>query len=257
MKRLAVIGLLAIALLCAVTAHAKLTKNGNLLVAFNGDLSPHSLPRDRDAPVKVSLDGQVKTTDGSKPPQLRRISIAVNRYGRLSTIGLPVCRPSELESTGPELAMKRCGDALVGHGRFGAHLDFPELTPFPAEGTMLAFNGRKHGKPAIYLHIHGANPVEITVILTFEIRHRAKGKFGTVFTARIPKIAADLGYVSDVSLDFGRTYSYRGQTRSFLSARCAAPDGFPGALFALAQGTFVFADGRQVTSTLEGNCHVR
>lgn len=257
MKRLALIGLLATALVGAAVAHAELTKDDNLLVAFNGRLLPHSLPRDRDAPVRVSLDGQVKTTDGSKPPQLRTISIAVNRYGRLSTEGLPTCRPSELESTSPQLAMRRCGDALVGNGHFGAHLDFPEVAPFPAEGTMLAFNGRRNGRPAIFLHIHGAKPVEITVILTFEIRHRAQGKFGTVFTAKIPKIAADLGYVTDVSLDFGRTYRYEGMKRSFISARCAAPDGFPGALFSFARGTFIFADGKKLVSTLARDCRVR
>jgi hypothetical protein len=258
MKRFAFIGLLfATVLLGAAVARGELAKNENLLVAFNGRILPHSLPRDRDAPVRVSLTGQVKTTDGSKPPQLRRMSIEVNRYGRLSTAGLPICQPGELESTSPELAMARCGPALVGHGRFGAHLEFPELAPFPAEGTMLAFNGRARGRPAIFLHIHGSNPAEITVILTFEIRHRSKGKFGTVFTAKIPRIAADLGYVTDIALDFGRRYHYRGRERSFISARCAAPNGYPGALFTFARGIFTFADGKQVTSTLARDCLVR
>jgi hypothetical protein len=258
MKRLVFIGLLvATALFGAAIARAELSRDENVLVAFNGRLLPHTLPRDRDAPVRVNLNGQVKTTDGSRPPQLRRVSIAVNRYGRLSTEGLPTCRPSELESTSPALAMERCGDALVGHGNFGAHLEFPELAPFPAAGTMLAFNGRSHGRPAIFLHIHGSNPVEITVILTFEIRHKPKGKFGTVFTAKIPRIAADLGYVTDLSLDFGRKYVYHGQHRSFISARCAAPDNLPGAFFSFAQGTFFFADGKRVTSTLARDCLVR
>jgi hypothetical protein len=258
MKRLAVIGLLLSAVLFgAAIARAELSRNENLLVAFGGRFLPHSLPRDRDAPIRVDLTGQVKTTDGTRPPQLRRISIAVNRYGRLSTEGLPTCSPDQLESTDPQLAMERCGDALVGHGRFGAHLEFPELAPFPAEGTMLAFNGRSHGKPAVFLHIHGSNPVEITVILTFEISHRRKGKFGTIFTAKIPRIAADLGYVSDLSLDFGRKYTYLGRQHSFLSARCAAPDGFPGAFFTFARGTFYFAGGKKVTSTLARDCLVR
>jgi hypothetical protein len=258
MRRVVFIALVvATALLGAAIARAELTKDGGLLVAFSGRILPHSLPRDRDAPVRVSLDGRVRTTDGSKPPQLRRLSIAVNRYGRLSTEGLPTCRPEELESTSPGLAMARCGDALVGHGRFGAHLEFPEAPPFPAEGTMLAFNGRSHGRQAIFLHIHGSRPVEITVILTFQIHHLREGKFGTVFTAKIPRIAADLGYVTDVSLDFSRRYRYRGQPRSFLSARCAAPDGFPGALFSFARGTFFFADGKRLTSTLARDCLVR
>ncbi len=258
MKRLALIGLLlAVPFFCAGIAVAELSKEENLLVSFNGRIFPHHLPRDRDAPVEVSLTGQVKTTDGSRPPQLRQISIAVNRYGRLSTEGLPTCRPGLLEATDPRLARARCGPALVGHGRFEAHLEFPDLAPFPATGTMLAFNGRAHGKRAIFLHIHGSNPVEITVILTFQIHHLRQGKFGTVFTAKIPRIAADLGYVTDISLFFGRKYRYQGEQRSFISARCAAPAGFPGALFSFARGTFVFADGKRLTSTLARDCLVR
>ena len=74
---------------------------------------------------------------------------------------------------------------------------------------------------------------------------------------RLPRIAADLGYVSNISLEFGRKYFYQGKQRSFLSARCAAPDGFPGALFSFARGTFFFADGKRVTSTLARDCLVR
>ncbi|HSS05452.1 MAG TPA: hypothetical protein VLK89_09770 [Solirubrobacterales bacterium] len=258
MKRFTLIGMLvALVLFGAAIARGEISKNENLLVSFNGRFLPHALPRNRDAPVTISLNGEVKTTDGTRPPQLRRISIAVNRYGRLFTKGLPICRAGLLESTDAQIALARCGGALVGHGHFGAHLEFPNTAPFPVEGTTLAFNGRAHGRPAILLHIHGSNPVEVTVVLTFEIRHRPQGKFGTVFTTKIPRIAADLGYVSNISLEFGRKYRYQGKQQSFLSARCAAPEGFPGALFSFARGTFFFADGRQVTSTLARDCLVR
>ena len=53
------------------------------------------------------------------------------------------------------------------------------------------------------------------------------GTFGTIFTARIPKIAGESGYVTNLSLTFSRTYQYQGERRSFLSARCAAPSGSP------------------------------
>jgi len=258
MRRLTLISVLCIAvLLGAGIARGEIFGEKGLYVSFGGRFVPHSLPRDRDVPIAVNLSGAIKTADGTPPPQLRRLTIAVNRYGRLSTEGLPSCQPSLLESTDSELAMERCGSALVGHGRFGANVEFPDRAPFPVAGSMLAFNGRVHGRPVILLHIHGSNPVEITVVLTFEIHHPRHGKFGTVLTAKIPRIAADLGYVTDISLVFSRKYRYQGKQRSFISARCAAPAGFPGALFTFARGTFDFAGGIQLSTSLARDCQVR
>lgn len=257
MKRLTLIAVLcATVLLGAGMAHGEIFGKGGLFVSFGGRFLPHTLPRDRDVPISVHLEGSVKTADGSPPPQLRTISIAVNRYGRLSTTGLPVCHISLLESTDSQEALARCRPALVGRGEFGAHVAFPNILPFPVEGRMLAFNGRAHGRPAILLHIHGSNPVEATVVLTFKVEH-PPGKFGTVLSAKIPRIASDLGYVTDLSLVFSRTYNYKGKKRSFISARCAAPAGFPGALFTFAKGTFVFADGKRIVTTLARDCLVR
>jgi hypothetical protein len=257
MKRVAVIGLLAAVLSGAAIAHGEIAGDGGLFVSFNGGFTPRSLPRDRDAAVTVNLNTSIKTADGSRPPQLREISFEVNRYGRISTRGLPVCRPSLLESTGPATALDRCKPALVGSGQFIANVEFPNRAPFTVHGQMLAFNGRTRGKPAILLHIHGSNPVELTVVLSFLIRHPSHGKFGTVLTTRIPRLASDLGYVTDVSLVFRRKYRFRGKEYSFLSARCAAPAGFPGAIFSFTRGTFNFAGGKQITTTLTRDCTVR
>ena len=258
MRRLIPILALCIAVpLGAGIARGETVQVGKLRVFFGGRIAPHSLPRDRDVPVRVTLNGRVRTTDGSRPPQLRRMSFAVNRYGRLSALGLPACSSGQLEATDSRLALQRCGGALVGRGRFGANLESPNLEPFPVVGRMLAFNARERGRSAILLHIHASNPIEATVVLTFKISHRPRGKFGTVLTTRIPRVAGDLGYVTDVSLSFGRKYRHRGEQRSFLSARCAAPAGFPGALFTFARGTFDFAGGKRVKTSLTRDCLVR
>lgn len=258
MRRLTLISLLlASVLLSATIAHGEVFGGNGLFISFGGGFSPRTLPRDRDVPVTVNLETAIKTTDGSRPPQLRKISFAVNRYGRISTVGLPTCEPALLESTPPNVALDRCRSALVGSGHFGANLEFPNRAPFPVEGRMLAFNGRAHGRPAILLHVYGSNPVKITVILAFTIRHPAKGNFGTVLSTKIPRLAADLGYVTDVSLTFNRKYRYQGKQHSFLSARCAAPAGFPGAIFSFTKGTFTFAGGKQIVTSLTRDCLVR
>jgi len=258
MRRLTLIAMVcATTLLGAGLARGEVFGDDQLRVSFSGRLIPHSLPRDRDVPVRVTLEGAIRTPEGVRPPQLRRISIAVNRYGRLSTEGLPSCSPGLIESTDSELAMQRCGAALVGRGRFGASLETESLEAFPVEGRILAFNSRSSGRQAILLHVHASNPIEATVVLTFKISHERQGKFGTVLTTRIPRIASDLGYVTDLSLAIGRKYRVGGERRSFISARCAAPAGFPGALFTFARGVFTFANGKQVTTTLARDCLVR
>lgn len=257
MKRLAFIALLLFAVLFgAAVARGELSGSDGLLVSFGGGFAPHRLPRDRDVPVTVNLEVGIKTEDGSRPPQLRRISLAVNRYGRLSTEGLPTCRPSLLEATDPPTAMARCRSSLVGRGSFEANVAFPNRAPLPVKGQMLAFNGLAHGKPAILLHIHGSNPVDVTVVLTFTIRHPKQGKFGTLLSTRIPRLASDLGYVTGVHLVFHRTYRYHGEQRSFLSARCAAPNSLPGAIFSFTRGTFTFAQGKPIVTTLTRDCVV-
>lgn len=258
MKRLAVTGLLlAVVLFGAALARGEISGSNGLYVKFDGGFAPHTLPRDRDVPVTVHLDTAIKTSKGETPPQLRQISFEVNRYGHITTKGLPVCQPAQLESTSSVVALARCQSALVGHGGFDANVAFPNREPFSVHGEMLAFNGISHGKPAILLHVYASTPADVTVVLAFTVRHPRKGKFGTMLSARVPKLASDLGYVTDVALVFDRRYSFRGKRYSFLSARCAAPSGFPGAIFSFTRGTFAFAGGKKIVTTLTRNCTVR
>lgn len=258
MRRLALtIALGAAALLGAAAAHGELAQQGSLRLSFGGSFAPRALPRHRAAPVSVRLTGAITTTDGSQPPRLRTISIAVNRHGRVSTLGLPVCPAARLEQTTSSVALARCRAALIGHGRFEVGVGFSEQAPFPVEGRMLAFNGRVGGRPAILMHIYGRAPVEATVVLPFRISHPRRGEYGTVISTRIPQIAANAGYITDISFTFGRRYRYRGRRRSFLSAACAAPAGFPAAVFAFAKGRFGFANGQTVPISLARDCRVR
>jgi hypothetical protein len=256
-RHLIIPALLAIAaLLGAGVARGELSQNGDLRISFKGGFSPHSLPRDRPAPVTVSLQGAISTTDGSHPPPVRRVEFALNSNGRLSTEGLPTCSSGLLQSTTTRAAIARCRPALVGHGRFGANVEFGNFSSFPAEGALLAFNGEHDGKPALLLHLYGTVPVRVTFVLPLVISH-TKGQFGTVLSAKIPTLAGGVGSVTALKLEIGRNYTYRGQPRSYLSASCAAPAGFPGAVFPFARGSFQFADGRKLDTTLTRDCHVR
>jgi hypothetical protein len=247
----------ALVLLGAGLAQGELRQAGNLRISFSGGFTPRSLPRDRLVPITVDVKGEIGTTDGSHPPPVRRIEFALNRNGRLTTAGLPICTSARLQSTSSESALERCGPSLVGHGRFGADVQFPSVTPFPATGRILVFYGTRKGRPALLLHLYGTAPVRATFVLPLKLSSPPKGQFGTVLAAKIPTLAGGLGSVTEIDLKIGRTYTYRGERRSFISASCAAPNGFDMAFFSLARGSFFFADGRRIDTTLARNCRVR
>ncbi len=258
MRRLLIAAVIATAVLSiVVAAQGEVYQRGNLRVTFDGRLRPHDLPRERLAPVTVSLDGSVGTVDGSRPPQLREITIAMNRAGKVFAEGLPVCDASTLQRTSSEAALRLCRPALVGHGTFAAKVDSQNAPLIPATGKVLVFNSRIDGKQGMLLHLYGSNPVRVAFVLPFKVERRSRGKFGTVFSTRIPTLASDLGYVTQIELTIGRRYRYAGKPRSFLSASCAAPAGFPGAIYQLAKTTFAFADGTNLTSRLTRDCGVR
>ena len=257
MRRLAIAAVAIACLPAGAAAARQFVQQGTLRVAFEARLLPRSLPREHAAPVTVELGGAVRTTDGSTPPQLREISIAMNRAGVVSVAGLPSCRAPELQQTSTEAALAECRGALVGHGHFAANVNFPGSPVFPARGTVLVFNSTTRGHAGLLLHLYGSSPVRAAFVLPFQITRPDKGRFGTVFSTHLPQLASDQGYVTDIDLTIGRRYRYRGDRRSFISASCAAPVGFPGAAFELAKATFTFAGDQRLVSRLPGDCKVR
>lgn len=256
MKRAAI----AVTLLClvlAAVAHAEVIRKGNLQVSYGGKIAPHKLPRVGAAPVAVSITADIKTIDNQPPPQLRRIVLSINRNGRLDQTGLPACRLHQLQPASTEEARAACPGGIVGHGTFKSAVALPEQSPYPSDGTILAFNGRFHGKPVIFAHIYGTKPLPTSFTLPFEVRRRNTGTYGLTLLADLPQVAADWGYVSGFSLVLERRFRYQGKARSYISAGCPAPKGFPGAVFAYAKAAFGFEDGKQMRTTLTRSCGVR
>lgn len=248
--------LVGLMLVGAALAHGEVRRAGNLQVAFNGAFAPHALPRERAVPVTVSVSGKITTTDGSHPPPLRWLRLELNRNGRLSTAGLAVCQPSSLQSTSSKGALARCQSALVGRGTFAAELSGGNGT-IPTSGRILIFNSRTAGKASLLLHLYGTTPIQTSSVLPLRIRHQAKGEFGTVLVTRLPKLAGGVGSITQIELELGREYSYRGERRGYLSASCAAPEGFTTVPFPFARGTFRFAGGTDLETSLTRTCQAR
>jgi hypothetical protein len=256
LRRLATLVLLLAATgALAAVARAEVIQSGDVRINFSADFSPRSLPREQPAPITVEVGGKISTADGSHPPPLRQLRVELNSAGRIETRGLPACTAPLLQSTSSELALAHCRPALVGTGTFQAQLQFSGA-PIIVNGRALVFNGLVHGRAGMLIHIYIAAPVRVTLVIPLAIT-RPGGRFGTVLTTNVPSLAGGFGSITQLQLKIGRRYTYRGARRSYLSAACAAPAGFPGAVFPFARGTFTFSGGRTLHTVLTRDCQVR
>lgn len=251
----------ALAALASVTlgtaiAHADVIGGANVRATFQGWITPQALPRDVPRPVALHLRGRLETTDGRLPPQLRRITISINRHGKVSTVGLPTCPKRAITASTTMQALARCRGALVGRGRFDAHIEIPTQAPFPARGRMVAFNAMQEGRPVILAHIFGTRPVPTSQVLTLHFGRPERGTYGTRMSVTMPQVAEDWGHVTGFRLDLKRNYRHRGRDRSLISARCPAPEGRRTALFTAARGTYHLADGRELSRIVVARCRV-
>lgn len=259
MTRLRVRGaVLAAALVLSLTSlgAAEVIQRQGMRVSFRAEMTPRALPRTGAAPIAITVGGRIRSVDGSIPPQLRRVTIGINRHGRIDGTGLPACRMSQIQPATTEMALRSCGRSLVGEGRFTSKVLLPEQAPFPSDGRVFAFNGTWRGKPAILAHVYGTEPAPTSFTLPFRIS-QSPGTFATTLTASLPRVTGRWGYVTGLEMTLRRRYSYRGRLRSYISAGCPAPAGFPGAVFPLARASFEFVGDRQISSRLVRSCRVR
>jgi hypothetical protein len=238
--------LLAAAALAA-SAAAEVAQKGGVRVSVTGKMSPTKLPRQGTAPIAVSLAGHITPTVAGQLPQLTRIVIAINSHGELKSGRVPLCRLGHISPSTSAEALAACRASLVGEGHFSANVRIPEQSPFPSEGKLLAFNGKLNGRPALFAHIYGTEPVPTSYVLPFLVE-RGHGTYGSILTASLPRVTGRWGYVTGVSLNL---------QKRFLAAGCPAPKGFGGAVFPLLRTSFGFAGGPSLSSTLNRSCRVR
>ena len=235
---------------------AEVITGGNYRVSFSGSMTPAKLPRVGSQPISVSVSGAVQQLPGPPSPALREFTVSINRHARLSLRGLPVCTQRLLQGDSTSQALTHCRDALVGSGHFTAHIDLPEQAPFPAAGRLLVFNSRYHGHRALLGHVYGSQPIPTALDMYFRLHSERKGPFGLTFTATIPSVGEEWGYVTGFEINLGRRYLLHGRHRSLLAAGCPAPAGFDSVPFKLARGVFRLADGSTRSRVLSGVCHV-
>jgi hypothetical protein len=257
-RRAAKAGALLVALFAfaAVAPAATIQKEG-LRITVLSQILPYKLPREGTAPIAVFISGHIATPSGAVPPQLQRMTIKVNRHGLLQAKGLPTCGIAEIQPGSSARAIRNCGDALVGSGRFWASIVLPDQRPYPTRGRLLVFNGKKNGRHVLYAHIFTRNPFANSFVVTFDIRRIDDGSFGTELSASLPQALGDWGFVDRIKLTLRRKYTYRGKQRSYFNAGCPALKNARTAVFPLALASFAFEQKKQVSLGVTKSCGVK
>jgi hypothetical protein len=242
----------------AAGARAEKVIVDNLIVTFDGGITPRALPRTGAAPVTVAVDSSFATTDGADPPpQLRQISIGINKDGKIYDRGLPTCQVRRIQPATISAAKRICGGAIVGSGHVQVRVHLTNQPPFTFKGPMLVFHAKRaNGHRRLLAQVYGRKPPS-AFVLTFNIFETKDTTFGTVIKTTLPKPARQWAYVTHFDMKLRRIYTYKGQKHSYISAGCAAPDGFTVIVYPFAQANFGFAGAKHVTSTLVRECAVR
>ncbi len=238
------VGLVAIAIASILSGAAfaakEVVRSGNLELTDNGGISPYKLPAHGGAAATARLEAEIGTLDGAQPPALKTIDLEVSNTIGVDAVGLPVCKMNQVLATSSQSAKRACGDALIGSGSAEVEVTFPEQAPFSSTGPLLLFNGGVQGRSTkVLLHAYVDVPAPTAIVVPADITRIHNGAYGLEITATIPKIAGGAGSVTKFQLNVGRKFTYRGQSRSFLTATC--PTGHWGT-----RGEAEFSDGTRL-----------
>ena len=248
---------LLVLLAAATLASAQVTQRGILRVSVGGKLSPHTLPRSGAAPIAVSIDWNMATTDGSTVPKLKKLRIEINRHGHFDSTGLPTCPYHRIQPASSSAALANCRSALVGQGSFTAEIALKGQEAYSVQGRLLVFNGQSHGKPVLLGQIYSPHPFATSFVITFTVKKLAHGSYGTELSASLPKALASWGNLTGIEMTLSRRYGYGGARHSYISAGCPAPKGFSEAVFPLARTSFDFRGGTKLSSVFTSICKAR
>jgi hypothetical protein len=228
------------------SALGQTVRAGNLIVTVQGGFTPHRLPRRDLAPITLSAKSTIRTADGTHLPAAKKLSLEFDKHASLNTRGLPTCSVSRLRNTLTSQAEKICGDALVGGGRAGAEIAFPEQPPFFASGKMLIFNGRpQNGHRVFIFHVYAHVPAPTTFVTTALIGKGGRG--GTTADLTIPSIVAGQGSLDFAELAIHKTWKYKGRKQDLLLASC--PTGH-----LVTRGTLTFSGATAMSGHVVRSC---
>lgn len=236
------IGVVAAAATAALAGPTKpiTVRAGNVIMTLNGNASPTRLPKRKLAPVSFWASGKISTADGTHPPALREVILDVGKAGTIEAAAFPSCRLGQLVATTTTQAERKCSDAIVGRGKTGVEVAFPEQAPFSAKGPLVLFNGgERGGKALLLIHAYVSVPAPTAIVTSVITTREDKGPYRLHSITRIPAIAGGAGSVREFALEINRM--------GYLTANCS--NGHFSAHIDAA-----FADGTTVSGAFQRPC---
>ncbi len=193
------------------------------VVTGGGEVAPSTLPAQRYAPVSMHVAIHASTDEPSGvPDRLSKVELNFDDDGRITTKGLPTCNPAKIRYATIQLALQECRRARVGRG------DATVVIPVGQGGvtehaTVNVFNGtRRNGNPTVLFHARA--DFGYTQLMVGTVRDSTAGPdFGKVLSTPIPPIQLN-AVVRDLDVTVRKTWKFRGQRYSYISARCHDPD---------------------------------
>lgn len=227
-------------------------QSGRFLNSLTAEIAPTTLPRDRLVPVSLSFASTFENLDGSDIPGLETMTMRLAKGGVVSSVGLPKCSSGQLAQRTAREALGTCGGALVGKGTVSTALRFPEGSRLRSTASLLLFNA----PGGLLMHVYTTKPVEGTFIIPLRVKRTTSG---TQLSATFPRIAAGYGQVTGFQMTLSRTYTYRGERRSYLLANCPIPKaaGLNKIAFQLAKVTYRFQGGLRIANSSINVCRAK
>jgi hypothetical protein len=239
-----------VALAVGGTAQALHLQVGKFLVDARATVAPSELPANGNAPVEVTSQVRVSTTDGSAPAGLRKLVLQFDKHGSIGAGGWPTCSSAKLAGKTSQAARAACPQAIVGEGTAKAVVSLPGQAPFSISSPLIFFNAPPTGgKPTLIAHAYETVPEPQAVLTPIVVERVHKGRYGYQVEVEMPAIAGGYGAVTLSEATIGATRKRGGKTAGFVNAHCAG-----GRLQIF--GAVHFAGGGFTNGTLVQPCHI-
>jgi hypothetical protein len=212
--------------------------------------APKKLSESRFQPASLNVVTALSTTTAANgvPVPATRAVLDFDKNVTLYTKGIPTCTNAKLQNQSTDLAKAACPKSIVGGGKASVLLPVG-TTVFTEPVTVTAFAGPPQGgNPVILLHTYGAAPVQVATVLTGTISNFNKQGYGPRLDVQIPALAGGTGALTDFQTKVDKKYTYKGQKRSYVSAKC------PKNKKLKYRGAFTFSDGVTLTPAHVQKC---
>jgi hypothetical protein len=193
----------------------------NLKFTADGGFTPRALPKSTPTPVALTISGKVGALDGTHPPALRDLAIALDKNIAVNLSGYPSCHPSRIQTDPPRTPAEACSGSLIGDGAMVTEIQLAEVPPILVRSEVQIFNGtRKHGARTLYLYTYIAVPTPAWIVASAQIKQAHDGPYGTEAVISFPKIAGGSGSITSFDFRIKKRLPLAGKRFSPITARC-------------------------------------